>query len=101
MSSYISPTHNKEQAAWLQLVAYHSQSGSNESQQCMAELANNVPVFDPMDVEGRAFIARVQTAVRDKTYDPQLSPDSKGLLNKMVVDPSVKPACARKLDFGI
>ena len=97
------PVYSQQQIAWLQLVDYYSQSGSAESQQTLAELANNAP-FDPMDVEVQTLVNKVKKVAENKAYDPRLSPESKGLLNgisNMQIDRTVgpKPPCVKRLNF--
>lgn len=95
---------NSQQDAWLKLVAFHAESCSAESQQCLAELAENAPLFEPMDDSAQDLIERVKSAAKNNKYDPKLSPDSKNLqysLSKMEIDYSIhpKPKCVRKLNF--
>ena len=98
-----SPVYSQQQIAWLQLVDYHSQSGSTESQQVLAELASNAP-FDPMDAEVQTLVNKVKKVAENKAYDPKLSPDTKGLLNgisNMQIDRTVgpMPSCVKRLNF--
>ena len=92
------PSPNKQLASWLAMVEYHSQSGSSESMQTLKQLAETIPDCQNLTPAEQDIIDKVKNIAREKTFDPTLSPASKGALTKIIELPENSTA-RRKLTY--
>ncbi|GEM_PF-5354749 len=89
---------NTELASWLTMVQYHSQSGSAESMETLKQLADTIPEYQNLTLAEEEIINRVKNIAQQKTFDPNLSPASKGALTRLLNLPDNCTA-RRKLTF--
>ena len=105
---YLQEEPNPSLLCWLQMVQFHSQNGSKESQNILIELAKNLPSYDEKNTNVLDVIKKVQNFVKKREFDPQISPSSKSALITLSLSTNAirslsgkpKPACARKLNFS-
>lgn len=59
-------------ATWLQRVEYHSNSGSYEDQNCLVQLAYNLPSSELASDDIKMIMDQIRAVVEENKWDPQL-----------------------------
>jgi len=94
--------------SWLVAIESHGRTGSAESQRTLIKLAKTLPDHDSLPQDVQEGIIEITEMLKTKNWEPDLSPQSKKVLQKICKDHSpeskrtnqeMKPSCAKRL-FG-